>query len=416
MTILKLKQIDEVAHLIPGTAEAMVKQVESLSKSEQKIFTKALSHLADGKRIPLKLLNEVLPLFEKLNIKYHLEWDELFDEILGHFRHRKLQEQYYKYLDIHSRTEAEVTPSQWARRTRGGSARLFRLMLGENYFKNIGKSKGGVKIFVKLADVVRPDSLDDVKLGILLTMLKANPKLLFRRLDKFFASDNYSNTLVNLGHMNNAKGNIGEIIALVEQRAIVRELIATYATLPFAKNIDLVTGIIVKGQGEFSDNFIGYIDDAGDLNVLAIIEVKNWADRKLGLEKAKLQFFEWLEGGIDEGVTLTMTYRENEKKFVYDPELNSDEVKKVKGIFRSKKYILYIGKENLGSVHRYAVGYSGRSPMGLDFDTHMHGGGRITFDDGKRTVGQVQVRPVEGVTTAELDYLAALLLKSKGQF
>lgn len=412
MAILKPRQLDEIAHLIPGTAEAMMKQVEGLSKNEQALFTKALAHLADGKRIPLKLLDEVLPLIEKLNLKYHVEWDELFDATLGHFRHRKLQEQYRNYLDTRNNTEAQVSPEQWARRTRGGPARLFRLLLGENFAKLIGKRSGGARIFVKLANVVRPASLDDAKLAIFLPLLKANPQLLTRRLEKFFAADDYSDALVNIGHMNNAKGNIGEIFALVEQRAIVREQIAAYAILPFAKKIDLVTGITAEGR-EFSDNIIGFVDRAGNLNVLGIAEVKNFADPKLGLEKAKTQFFEWLEDKVDEGVTLTAIYKGKKRKFVYDPNLSSG---KVKGLFSSKKYILYIDRENLGSVHRYAVGYSGKSPMGLDFDTHVHGARRITFDDGKRTVGQVLVRPVEGVTTAELDYLAALLIQSKGRF
>ena len=69
MAIIKPKQIDEIAHLIPGTAETMLKQVETLSKGEQAIFTKALAHLAEGRRIPFDLLDDVLPLIEKLNIK-----------------------------------------------------------------------------------------------------------------------------------------------------------------------------------------------------------------------------------------------------------------------------------------------------------------------------------------------------------
>jgi len=412
MPIIKPKNIDEVAHLLPGTAEAMIKQVEALSKAEQAVFSKAMSHLAAGRRIPLELLNEILPLIEKLNINYHVEWDELFDATLGHFRHRKLQEHYRNYLDRTNRTEAEVSPTQWARRTRGGPARLLRLMMGENYAKLIGRSSGGAKLFVKLANVVRPASLDDAKLEALLSILRANPQLLTRKLGGFFKSDEYSDALINIGHISNAKGNIGEIFALFEQRAIAREMVMAQQALSFAKKIDLVTGISIAGR-DFSDNIIGFVDRAGNLNVLAIIEVKNFANPRLGLEKAKLQFFEWLEGNMDEGLTLTATYQGKKRKFIYDPNLSSG---KVKGLYSSKKYILYVGKENLDTVHRYVVGYSGRSPAGLDFDKHVHGGKPITFDDGKRTVGQVRIRPVEGLSNAELDYLAALLIQSKGQF
>ena len=412
MAILKPKHIDEIAHLVPGTAEAMVKQVETLSKGEQAVFTKALAHLAEGRRIPLALLDDVLPLIEKLNIKYHVEWDELFDATSGNFRHRKLQEQYRAYLDKYSKTEAQVTPEQWARRTRGGPAKLLRLMMGENFAKLIGKSSGGAKVFVKLANVVRPASLDDVRLDLFLNVLRLNPRLLTRKLEKYFAGAEYSGSLVNIRHMNNAKGNVGEIFALAEQRAIIREQVDAHAVLPFAKKIDLVTGIRIQGL-EFSDNIIGFVDRAGNLNVLGIVEVKNFADARLGLEKAKTQFFEWLEGNIEEGVTLTATYKGKQRKFIYDPSLNAG---KVKGLFSSKKYILYVDAGSRNGLHRYAVGYSGRSPMGLNFDTRVHGARPITFDNGKRTVGQVRVRPVEGVTNAELEYLAALLIQSKGQF
>ena len=411
MAILKPKQIDEIAHLAPGTAEAMVKQLETLSKGEQAVFTKALAHLAEGRRIPLDLLDDVLPLIEKLNMKYHVAWDELFDATLGNFRHRKLQEQYRAYLEKYKKTEAQVTPEQWARRTRGGPAKLLRLLMGDNFARLIGKSSGGAKVFVKLANVVRPASLDDIKLELFLNVLRMNPQLLTRKLEKYFADSEYSGSLVNIHHMNNAKGNIGEIFALVEQRAIVREQIEAYAILSFAKKIDLVTGIRIKGL-EFSDNIIGFVDRAGNLNVIGIVEVKNFADARMGLEKAKTQFFEWLEENIDEGVTLTATYRGKQRKFIYDPSLAAG---KVKGLFSSRKYILYIDAGTRGSLHRYAVGYSGSSPMGLNFDTRVHGARPITFDNGKRTVGQVQVRPVEGVTSAELDYLAALLIQSKGQ-
>ena len=416
MVRIKPNHIDEIARVSRGTTDDLIGRAKVLDPTDMRKLEKSMEVRMAGRLLSRDEQLELITSVEKLSLSKYLRWDQIVRD--SDVVHHVFQADFRRYRKTHP----NATPEQWARSSRSTIAAFLRARMGPNYKREvlIQSAEAAAKVIRRLDDFPEPVGLTGGAKRIYLdTLRNADPKLVKRRLDTYFKSDDYSDTVVEVGLLRNAKGNVGEVFARAEVLNIVDQFRTAYQRTKFADRIQLIDDVRIGGQ-EFTDGIIGYLDDAENLQVLAMTEVKNWTKPVSGVVEARRQFFDWLEDNVEEGATMTFSVADRKgnrvtRKVTYSPTSKSAAVRR---LYSSEKVILYTPNDGAKDLDRFVVGFAGDSSVGMQLDDVWHAGGhirRLDFNSGANTVGNVRIVPVRGVTSELLDWLSAVLLRTKGE-
>ena len=322
-----------------------------LNGEARKLITEANVFVKQGERIPLslqtKILKEInLPKPNKMNL------DDLLNADKSGFTDPALQKKYETYLlNIAKKNKNKkpgdpdklaLNPEKWTKMTRGSARELLEKLLGKDFAKNASKITGGKYTSINATEVIRPSSLDDIKLKDFIKQLLEDEAKLFERIP----SSRLVNGKVPKNLFGTLKGNIGEILAKVEKDEILA-LRKIELKDPDLKMFENVTIQIKNSEGKwsspklFSDGIVGKVDKYGNFRLSDLIEIKAGGS---SAQKVQGQIFDWIEDKIQDGAKLHIAG----KIFEY-PATEKLRKGAVVGLANGKRHIITPqGKSHLG--------------------------------------------------------------------
>lgn len=351
---------------------------------------------------------------------------------------RRYYARYRRTSAAHPELDEAERLRQWVMRgaTQGPLA-LLTALLGQG-FRRASKAAADRARPVLTSSIMRPEELTAAREAQFWDAIKPYRRgrvgeEVADRIDKrlpVLSDPTFNPNLINDGDFRNAKGLLAELYSLGQQLNLVQQLRRQHDN----HALELYSGItasIVTATGkrqfvEFTDNIIGSITN-GTLQIVALIEVKGWSNLMKGVQRARSQLFEWLEGTVQprtvsggkvsKGTEIMLGHRVRERQilpairrgesirertFEFDP--TGQARRRVQGIFQSDKNILTLGTKRRGN-QGFEVQVPGQSYLKIDFDNTQY-----------RTVGKKTLSTLDDITSSELDYLVASLFRHRGRF
>lgn len=413
-----LKTFGQKADIVEDLADGL-----KLAAREKALLEEATEYLAQGRKIPDKLVKEITETVRLPQSKLHV-LDDLLDASKANFTNSKLQEKYQAYLAVYrkkaekitqggGKAEPPLTPEAWAKKTRSPEAmKILEDLLGKDFRKVRKTAASGKFATINAADVIRPTSLDNARLEKLVRSILDEPELLLNKVPLVKVVD--GKIAKNL--FSTIQGAVGEILAREHKNAILAARRGEAVAKRFSDSIKAAEGgkvfkdaelfenvrIMTKNADgswshakEFTDGIVGGVNKNGDFVLTDVIEIK--AGDAVA-KKVQNQIFEWVEDRISEGARIVLPDGRTFDYFPTDPN-----VKRVIGLARAERHIINpAGKSHLGmnSGDQIAAAVSRSDLPASDEEIKF-----ITA-----LIQNTKEVPL-GPTSAELDYLVAELSK-----
>ena len=220
-----------------------------------------------------------------------------------------LQEMYRAYLKGEKKP---LSPREWAAQQKTGLGRtILRGLLGPDYARAARAASPGR--IINSVEVPRPAAYKDADIDTDLKVLLESRKKLVERLETILPDEfvgleaagllkaHIVNEQISQGLLSILKGNIAEIFAGSIKRDALARIAQKHpdAFLVSGLRIDLLEdGKRVGDNLLFTDDVIAHFDKQGNLEILALFEIK--AGYQGGAEATE-QIFDWLEGRLTFG-------------------------------------------------------------------------------------------------------------------
>lgn len=264
----------------------------------------------------------------------------------------ELERAYQTYRSSLTPPKTPADREDWVRLTRSGPRAALVRWLGPNF-----PTSEGEPVYIRLASIARPASLDDVRLAELLGRLHAEPTALSARYDPVSAAGPLPGE-VNLANFNILKGNVGEILAQPIRAAVTANLQQRF---PGTAVYDGVRIRLPAADGTLGAPLL-FTDGLAAETIGQNLVVRGRFETKAGStggQAATEQFFEWNEGRLEPGSQLHLP---DGRHFTYDPEAsirNPDGSRPPRVIFllsAEHHLIAPTGSETLGEGSSMGVG------------------------------------------------------------
>ena len=266
---LETTDVDRVARLPSGRTKEIVDEAKGLSEHEHRILLHGIDTVTNGSKLSRKLSEAVMPIVDKIGVKAEFEWAKIYDHKKDRFWNHKVNEHYRRWKKKNSEKfklrnkKPDEIAVEWARRTRHTPGTILRRLLGKGFGRIVLGKSPGAKIPRILNDIPpSPGLTPTLKRQIIADLQAADPKLLNKKVVKYYNSPDYSEAVVDSGFFSIVKGNIGEVLARKVQLELVENYRTIFAGEWFADRIQLISDLRVKGL-EFTDGVIGYVDARG---------------------------------------------------------------------------------------------------------------------------------------------------------
>jgi hypothetical protein len=400
-----------------------------ITDDEKKLFDEVSDLILKGAKVPPRMTAEYV---ELLNRMYGTRpsIDLLLNATEDGFLVADLQEAYRAYR---RGKKDPLSPREWAEAQRSGlPATILRGLLGPDYRKAARAVSPGRMI--NAIEAPRPAGYTDADIDADLKVLLENRKKLTERLEKvlpdqFTGLDGRSlvradivNAQVSQGLLSVLKGNIAEIFAESIKRDVLQEVAKKHpeAFLISGLRIDLLEdGKRVGDNLLFTDDVIAQFDKKGNLQILALFEIK--AGYQGGAEATE-QIFEWLERRLTFGEGSRIVIPGSASKtlpgkapqpfakaleFTFRPS-KPGKVKEVTGLFQADQYIVTAS----GTSHLGINSAQQTAPQTIRLEISRS---TEPIAEGQTVLMPPKTRTLRGITSPEMDYLAVQFLAKLGK-